>query len=141
MLNTVAEANTYFSTHFLGKSTWDAISNDDKAMLIESAENDIKAYLKTDNIDPDVIKTEPPFTPFQKAVFEWALYMYQNKDTFLKNVADRSLGLTTIQVQGIGRETKGNVSSKYGDTYMEMLKRSGAKRYLDMIYSDIRIIR
>jgi len=141
MLNTVEEANTYFATHFLGKSIWNSIDSATRPILLETAERDINAYLKTDNIEIDVVKTEPPFTPYQKAVFEWALYLYQNKDTILKNVNDRSLGLTTIQVQGIGRETKGSMSYKYGDTYTEMLKRSGAKRFLDMIYADIRIIR
>lgn len=141
MQNNITMADTYFSTNFLGKDIWEAINPTDKEMLITTAESDINAYLKWDAAEDTCIKSEAPYTSYQMAVFEWALYLYENKESIKKNIKDMNIGVTTISVDGIGQETKGGTSKRYKDTYAEMIEHSPAYRYLLMIYKDIRIIR
>lgn len=140
-LNTVSMADDYFSYDYMSGDVWDKIPSNTRYRLIATAEKDIIAYLKASGVDGSVINEEAPYTPFQMAVFEWAVYMYSNKDMITRNVAEKSLNVSTIAIDGIGRETKGSTSRKYMDTYNDMIARSPAARYLAMIYQDRRVIR
>lgn len=140
MLNTVEMADSYFATSFLSASAWEAIDDDDKTLLLETAERDINAYLQTNNIDEDVINAESPFTPYQTAIFEWALYLYKNKDVIEVLINDKGIGVSEIQIDGIGKEVYSN-SKKPADAYNSMIERCPAGRFLRMIYPDRRIVR
>lgn len=139
-LNTVAMADDYFEYNYMSGDIWEAIPTTTKACLIITAERDILSYLRTFTVDEGIINEAQPYTSFQMAVFEWAVYLHSNKDLVSKNIADKSLNISTVSIDGIGRETRGNTSSKYMDTYNDMIARSPAARYLAMIYKDYRII-
>lgn len=144
MLNTVEMADDYFSTNFMNRDVWNKISAEDKAILIETAENDINAALRTSNIDSNVIRQSKPYTAYQSAVFEWAVYMYTNKAKLNQITNNRIFGATSVTVDGIGRETyvsgTGN-NGNSGGAIISVIKNSPAGRYLGMICQDVRIIR
>lgn len=144
MLNTVEMADDYFSTNFMNRDVWNKISAEDKAILIETAENDINAALRTSNIDSNVISQSKPYTAYQVAVFEWAVYMYTNKAKLNQITNNRIFGATSVTVDGIGRETyvsgTGN-SGNNGGAIISVIKNSPAGKYLGMICQDVRIIR
>lgn len=144
MLNTVEMADDYFSTNFMNRDVWNKISAEDKAILIETAENDINAALRTSNIDSNVISQNKPYTAYQAAVFEWAVYMYTNKAKLNQITNNRIFGATSVTVDGIGRETyvsgTGN-NGNSGGAIISVIKNSPAGKYLGMICQDVRIIR
>lgn len=144
MLNTVEMADDYFSTNFMNRDVWNKISAEDKAILIETAENDINAALRTSNIDSKVISQSKPYTAYQAAVFEWAVYMYTNKAKLNQITNNRIFGATSVTVDGIGRETyvsgTGNGGNN-GGAIISVIKNSPAGKYLGMICQDVRIIR
>lgn len=141
MLNTIEMANDYFSTNFYNKTFWATISDDDKTLLLETAENDINAYLGTVEIDESVINEVKPYTAYQLAVFEWAVFISKNKDLIESNITERAMGLNSVTVEGVGTETKAQTSSKYDDVFRSMISKSPASKYLKMIYKDVRILR
>ena len=140
MFNTVAMADDYFSTNYFGADTWSAISAEEKEQLIAHAENDVSVALRSE-LDPDlVIHTEKPYTPVQMAVFEWALYIYNNKAKLAKKLNSTNAGLASIEVDGVGKETY-STSRGFGDAYFNCLWGSRAGQYLSLIERDVRIIR
>jgi len=142
MLSTVETANDYFSTNFMGKDAWAAIADEDKALVLETAENDINAYLMAIYVDSGAVKVEKPYTPYQVAIFEWALYLYQNKAKIVSMVNERVGGATTIAVDGIGRNTYSQATgTREPDPYTLTIMNSNAGRFLKMIYPDVRILR
>lgn len=143
MLNTVAMADDYFSTNFMGRDEWNKVSAEDKPILLETAENDINAVLGTSNVYPDIINQSKPYTAYQMAVFEWAVYMYTNRSKLNQITNNRIFGATSITVEGVGRETyvSGTGGNTGGGTIISVIKNSPAGKYLNMIYQDLRIIR
>lgn len=133
-------ADDYFSTNYFGADTWLAIPVQEKERLIAHAENDISVALRSE-LDPTVvIHTEKPYTPVQMAVFEWALYIYNNKAKLAKKLNSTSAGLASIEVDGIGKETYATATG-HSDAYLNCLFGSSAGRYLALIERDVRIIR
>lgn len=142
MLSTVETADDYFSINFMGKDAWAAIADEDKALVLETAENDINSYLMAIYVDSGAVKGEKPYTPYQVAIFEWALYLYQNKAKIVSMVNERVGGATTIAVDGIGRNTYAQATGSRGsDPYNATIMNSNAGRFLRMIYPDVRILR
>lgn len=138
MLNTVAMADDYFSTNLFGKDLWSAISSSDKELALETSENDVNAVLGTSDINEEVIFSEKPYSPYQMAVFEWACYLHTNKKQINRVVSDRMSGVSAVEVDGIGKETYGT-SSRNG--YSDMIYKSHAGKFLNMIMCNSRIIR
>lgn len=140
MLNTVAMADDYFSTNYYGAAQWIAVPEDAKDMLIATAEEDIAMALSCE-LDPSIaIHTEKPYTCIQKAIFEWALYLYANKSKLLKRLNSTSTGISSVEVDGIGKETYTG-KGKTGDWYTDCIWNSRAGQFLSMIQREVRIIR
>jgi hypothetical protein len=140
MLNTVAMADDYFSTNYFGAASWIGITQTEKELLIETAENDVSMALSCD-LDPDVvIHTEKPYTPVQMAIFEWALYLHNNKTKIVKKLNSTSSGLASIEVDGVGKETYTG-KGQTGSWYLDCLWSSRAGQFLSLIKRDVRIIR
>ncbi len=138
MLNTVEMADTYFNLSYFNKSKWAEISSGDKELLLATAEADINVYLKTSNIDLDVIRSTPPFTAYQAAVFEWALYIQQNTE-MVSAVTGENLSMATeIVIDGIGKEVYDRGKR---DAYLQLIENSPAGRLLQMIFKERVIIR
>ena len=144
MINTVEMADDYFSTNFMNKDAWEALDTATKELLIETAENDINAVLCTQNIDSSVISTTKPYTPYQMAVFEWAVYMTTNKARLTQLTNNRVFGATSVRVDGIGEEEYASAMAGSGtssNVITSLILNSPAGKYLGMIYRDVRIIR
>lgn len=141
MLNTVAMADDYFSTNFFGADKWSSIDNSTKELLIETAEIDVSTALRCE-LDPEwAIALEKPYTPVQMAVFEWALHLHTNKNQITRRMAGKSLGVESVEVEGIGKETYGAGASANMGWYYSMMMNSRAGQFLNMIQRDVRIIR
>ena len=140
MLNTITMADDYFSTNYFGREAWDALSIEQKTILIEQAELDVSVALNS-GLDPAmVIRMEKPYTPVQMAIFEWALYLHTNKEKLRKKRNSASTGLASIEVEGVGKETysgKGHT----GFSYLDCLWGSTAGQFLSLIDRSGRIIR
>ena len=140
MFNTIAMADDYFSTNYFGAETWATLSMEQKTMLIEQAELDVSVALNSD-LDPAVVvRTEKPYTPVQMAVFEWALYLHTNKDKLRKKRNSTNAGLTSIEVEGVGKETYSG-RGHTGFSYLDCLWGSTAGQFLSLIDRSGRIIR
>lgn len=140
MLNTIAMADDYFSTNFFGADKWSSIDNSTKELLIETAEIDVSTALRCE-LDPEwAIALEKPYTPVQMAVFEWALYLHVNKNKITRLMAGKSMGVESVEVEGIGKETY-NASKANTGWYYAMMLNSRAGQFLNMIQRDVRIIR
>lgn len=133
-------ANQYFSTRFWDKEPWLALSSDERRLALSTSETDINALLGTDNVEGRVIKDKPPFSFYQKAIFEWALFLVSNRDEISKLLSRAASGITERKVDGFGRETYKD-DGVDSDAYLEMIKRSPAGRMLRAIRDDNRIIR
>jgi len=142
MTITVASANEYFASNFLRKDEWGLIPEDDLESLLATAEEDIIAYLMANEVDPDSYAETAPFTPFQKAIFEWALFLYTNK-TAIRSATNKIVtGAIKIKVYEVGEEQYPEASaSKRLDSYNYMISTSPAARFLRAIPKDVRIIR
>lgn len=55
MLNTVEMADAYFSKNFFYKDVWAELDVPTKEVLINTAENDVNAYLRSQDIDINVV--------------------------------------------------------------------------------------
>lgn len=55
MLNTVEMADAYFSKNFFYKDAWAELDVPTKEVLINTAENDVNAYLRSQDIDINVV--------------------------------------------------------------------------------------
>lgn len=55
MLNTVEMADAYFARNFFYKDAWAELDTATKELLINTAENDVNAYLRCQNIDINVV--------------------------------------------------------------------------------------
>jgi len=139
--STVQSADVYFSTNFMSKDAWTVIPADDKNIVLETAESDIFAYLRVEEVSPCAFAEEPPFTVLQKAIFEWAVYLYKNKDRIAQAVESKSYGISTVQVEGLGRETRGNLGKRYMDTYNDIIARSPAARFLNALGRTVNLAR
>ena len=140
MLNSVTMADDYFSTNYFGAAQWISVPQADKAMLIETAENDISVALSCD-LDPTVVvHQEKPYTCVQKAIFEWALYLHNNKEKLRKRMNSASTGLASIEVDGVGKETYTG-SGKTGSWYTDCIWSSRAGQFLSLVQREVRIIR
>lgn len=139
--STVQSADIYFSTNFMSRDAWMIIPIEDKGLVLETAESDILAYLRVEAASPCAFAEEPPFTALQKAIFEWAMYLYKNKDKIAQTVESKSYGISTVQVEGLGRETRGNLGKRYMDTYNDIIARSPAARFLSVIERTANLVR
>lgn len=140
MLNTVAMADDYFSTNFFGADAWGAISSTTKELLLETAEIDVSAALRCELEAEWAVALEKPYTPVQMAVFEWALHLHTNKTQITRRMAGKSLGVESVEVEGVGKETYGTSSANTG-WYYTMMMNSRAGQFLRLIQRDVRIIR
>ena len=79
------------------------MTDERKTTLLTTAENDVNAYLGTTDA-AEAINAVAPFTVYQMAVFEWALYIEKNQE-LLEAVLERSTsGVSAVEVDNIGRE-------------------------------------
>jgi hypothetical protein len=132
-------ADDYFSHNFYGSDVWETIPVEKKEMLIETAENDISMALKSPIDSEAAFHSEKPYTCVQMAVFEWALYLHNNKAKLLKKLNSTTAGLASVEVDGIGKETY--TSTGTTSWYFDCLFRSRAGQFLSLIHRDVRIIR
>jgi len=142
MQNAVENANNYFQNRVWDSSAWDGLSNEDKVKALNSSTDDINAILGTQNIGEGVCMGKPPFSFYEKAIFEWALYLISNQDTISKIMSDASSGIIERSVEGFGKERyfKGGAKSEL-DGYSQAIMDSPAGRMLRAISPDLRIIR
>lgn len=140
MLSTVATADTYFSKNFFGGDAWDAIDDDVKESLLNTAELDINGYLKCFRIATDCVNAEEPFTTYQMAIFEWALFIYQNKEDIQAMQEQKAFGVLSAKVDGLGQESYGSLGNQTA-AYRTMMTQSRAGQYLLSIATEQRIIR
>jgi hypothetical protein len=75
------------------------------------------------------------------AVFEWALYLNTNKNQITRRMAGKGLGVESVEVEGVGKETYGKTSSASTGWYYTMMMSSRAGQFLSLIERDVRIIR
>lgn len=139
MLNTIAMADDYFSDSYFGADVWSKLTEDQKSVLIATAEIDVSMALGSP-LDPTVvIHTEKPYTPVQMAVFEWCLYLHLNKAKLVKKLNSTTTGLASVEVEGVGRETYHTTGNR--SWYYDCLWKSRAGQFLSLIERDVRIIR
>lgn len=104
---TTTMADLYFSlSHLSTDTSWSAISEADKTVLLYNSESEIKAVLGLDEIyftDDEATGVED-FTPLMKAIFEWALYRYTNAQTIQSGLNVSANGLKRRRVDGMGEE-------------------------------------
>jgi len=142
MTITVASANEYFTSNFLRKAEWELIPAEDIESLLATAEEDIITYLMASEVDADSYADTAPFTPLQKAIFEWALFLYTNKTAISAVTSKIVTGASRIKVDEVGEEQYPESSSiKRLDSYNYMISTSPAARFLRAIPKDVRIIR
>ena len=141
MLNTVAMADDYFRTNFFGADKWASIDTDTKELLLETAEMNVSTALRC-SLEPEwAIAPEKPYTPIQLAIFEWALYIYTNKKKIERRMEGKGLGVESVEVEGVGKETYGaSKKASFGWQYSMMME-SPAGQFLRLIERDVRIIR
>lgn len=136
---TAESANLYFSNRFWDSTAWTLLDEDVKQVVLDTAESDINAYLGTDQVDEEVIRTEAPFSFYQKAVFEWALFILQNKDE-IEAQAKKSLGgVVSRKIDGFGQEVYNKASA--AGAFNDLIAQSPAGRMLKAIPDDRRIVR
>lgn len=140
MLNTVEMADAYFAKNLFGKAKWEALTEGNKELVLETAENDVNAYLKTFRIDPNVIKTVSPFSVYQMAVFEWALFLSENKDDIKNFMKQKGYGLTSTEVTGVGKEAY-SIGSYRRPAYHTLMLQSRAGQYLSALQHEYKVIR
>lgn len=140
MQNAVENANNYFQNRVWDSSAWDVLSNEDKAKVLNGSTDDINAILGTQNISEGVCMGKPPFSFYEKAIFEWALYLISNQDTISQIMSDASSGVIERSVDGFGKERyfRGKVET---DGYSQAIMNSPAGRMINAIQDDLRIIR
>lgn len=140
MLNTVEMADTYFSTNLFGKTKWEALTTENKELVLATAENDVNAYLKTFNVDSNVVKITSPFSVYQMAVFEWALFLSSNSTKIEKFMEQKGYGITSAEVSGVGKEAY-SLGSSSRPAYHTLMVQSRAGQYLNAIPNEFRILR
>lgn len=141
MLNTVTMADDYFRTNYFGADKWSAIEYNTKELLVATAEADVATALRCE-LDPSwAIAPTSPYTPVQMAIFEWALYLHDNKNQISRRMAGKGFGLESVEVEGIGKETYGSGSSARMGWYYSMMMTSRAGQFLNMIQRDVRVVR
>ncbi len=143
MLNTISMADSYFATNAFGSDVWGALTDERKTTLLTTAENDVNAYLGTTDA-AEAINATAPFTVYQMAVFEWALYIEKNQE-LLEAVLERSTsGVSAVEVDNIGREeyvAAQNYSGASSAAYMQALKYSRAGQFLAALPKSLTITR
>ena len=140
MLNTTAMADDYFSTNYFGNEAWAGLSEETKVLVLSTAEIDVAAALRCDLDASWAVAPSAPYTNVQKAIFEWALYLQQNKSQIMRRMAGKSLGVESVEVEGVGKETYTTTSSNIG-WYYSMMMNSRAGQFLRLITNDIWIVR
>lgn len=140
MQTSVSTADEYYALNLLGAASWTALSDDTKESALATAELDINAYLGVDSVEEEVIREEAPFSFYQCAVFEWALYLASNTEEIVRRLSKSMDNVTMRKVDGFGSEAYGQ-ATKDSDAYNDLIKRSRAGRFLRAIHTDHRIIR
>lgn len=140
MQTSLDTANDYHALNLLGAASWTALSDDTKESALATAELDINAYLGVDSVEEKVIREEAPFSFWQCAVFEWALYLATNTEEIVSRLNKSMDNVTMRKVDGFGTEAYGQ-ATKDSDVYNDLIKRSRAGRFLRAIHTDHRIIR
>ena len=140
MQTSVSTADEYYALNLLGAAAWTALSDDTKESALATAELDINAYLGVDSVEDEVIREEAPFSFYQCAVFEWALYLASNTEEIIRRLNKSMDNVTMRKVGGFGTEAYGQ-ATKDSDVYNDLIKRSRAGRFLRAIHTDHRIIR
>lgn len=140
MQTSVSTADEYYALNLLGAASWTALSDDTKESALATAELDINAYLGVDSVEEEVIREEAPFSFYQCAVFEWALYLATNTEEIVRRLNKSMDNITMRKVDGFGSEAYGQ-TTKDSDVYNDLIKRSRAGRFLKAIHTDNRIIR
>ena len=140
MQTSVSTADEYYALNLLGAASWTALSDDTKESALATAELDINAYLGVDSVEDEVIREEAPFSFYQCAVFEWALYLASNTEEIIRRLNKSMDNVTMRKVDGFGTEAYGQ-ATKDSDVYNDLIKRSRAGRFLRAIHTDHRIIR
>lgn len=140
MQTSVSTADEYHALNLLGAASWAALSDDTKESALATAELDINAYLGVDSVEEKVIREEAPFSFWQCAVFEWALYLATNTEEIVRRLNKSMDNITMRKVDGFGTEAYGQ-ATKDSDVYNDLIKRSRAGRFLRAIHTDNRIIR
>ena len=140
MQTSLDTANDYHALNLLGATAWAALTDETKESALATAELDINAYLGVDSVEKKVIPEEAPFSFWQCAVFEWALYLATNTEEIVRRLNKSMDNITMRKVDGFGSEAYGQ-ATKDSDVYNDLIKRSRAGRFLRAIHTDHRIIR
>ncbi len=140
MQTSVSTADDYYAHSLLGAAAWAALTDETKEMALATAELDINVYLGVDSVEEEVIREEAPFSFYQCAVFEWALYLATNSEGIANRLNKSMDNVTMRKVDGFGTEAYGQ-ATKDSDVYNDLIKRSRAGRFLRAIHTDNRIIR
>lgn len=140
MQTSVSTADDYYAHNLLGAAAWAALTDETKESALATAELDINAYLGVDSVEEKVIREEAPFSFWQCAVFEWALYLASNTEEIVRRLNKSMDNITMRKVDGFGSEAYGQ-ATKDSDVYNDLIKRSRAGRFLRAIHTDNRIIR
>lgn len=140
MQTSVSTADDYYAHNLLGAAAWAALTDETKESALATAELDINAYLGVDSVEEKVIREEAPFSFWQCAVFEWALYLASNTEEIVRRLNKSMDNVTMRKVDGFGSEAYGK-ATKDSDVYNDLIKRSRAGRFLRAIHTDHRIIR
>ena len=139
-MQTSVSTAEYYALNLLGAASWTALSDDTKESALATAELDINAYLGVDSVEDEVIREEAPFSFYQCAVFEWALYLASNTEEIIRRLNKSMDNITMRKGDGFGTESYGQ-ATKDSDVYNDLIKRSRAGRFLKAIHTDNRIIR
>ena len=139
--NVVESADKYFQERVWDNSAWEELSQDYKRRVLNTATDDVNAYLRTQNIGRGVKMGGPPFSFYEKAIFEWAIYLVSNRDEISKVTADAASGVIERTVEGFGKERYYYGGGKAIDGRTKAMLGSPAGRMLGAIGDDLRIVR
>ena len=134
-------AETYFDNNLLGKVAWNRIPSMVKEKALVTAMNDVNAYIGLLSTPSILISESLPFTFYQIAVYDWALYLVEHKDEIESKMAAGMTSVVQKRVDGFGAESYERQRSATGDAYNDLMMGSRAGRYLRLIPTEHTIIR
>lgn len=141
MTSLASAAALYFANRLWDNDAWADLPETIQELAITTAEGDINTVLGTDNVDPDLMKDEAPFSFYQRAIFEWALFLATHKDEVARLRDKQASGITEVRVDGFGSEKYGASGQMPKDAYSDLIYRSPAGKLLRAIVDCRRILR
>ena len=103
MVDIITNADVYFNAN-LSKTLWAGHTTEEKELAINTAYDDVIAYLQMDSIDDAVLSVVAPFSIIQKSIYEWALYLLEYANMFTALEKRAIAGVTSQSISGVGSE-------------------------------------